>query len=94
MNNNQTVEKLKSMRLSAMSELHLQHVKNNQFNDITPDDMPIRALGAGWVGLDSMILVGGDANGFVVAGEGVVLYCPVIARIVFGHGIDQLFDMF
>lgn len=38
MNNNQTVEKLKSMRLSAMAEMHLQHVKNNQFNDVTPDE--------------------------------------------------------
>ena len=38
MNNNQTVEKLKSMRLSAMAEMHLQHVKNNQFNQVTPDE--------------------------------------------------------
>jgi DNA replication protein DnaC len=38
MNNNQTVEKLKSMRLSAMAEMHLQHVKNNQFNNVTPDE--------------------------------------------------------
>lgn len=38
MNNNQTVEKLKQMRLSAMAELHLQHVKNNKLNDITPDE--------------------------------------------------------
>jgi DNA replication protein DnaC len=38
MNNNQTVEKLKQMRLTAMAELHLQHVKNNKFNDITPDE--------------------------------------------------------
>ena len=38
MNNNQTVEKLKQMRLIAMAELHLQHVKNNKFNDITPDE--------------------------------------------------------
>ncbi|MGF7141579.1 IS21-like element helper ATPase IstB [Roseimarinus sediminis] len=38
MNNNQTVERLKSMRLSAMAEMHLQHVKNNQFNQVTPDE--------------------------------------------------------
>lgn len=38
MNNNQTVEKLKTMRLSAMAEMHLQHVKNNQFNEVTPDE--------------------------------------------------------
>lgn len=38
MNNNQTVEKLKQMRLTAMAELHLQHVKNNQFNGLTADE--------------------------------------------------------
>lgn len=38
MNNNQTIEKLRQMRLSAMADLHLQHVKNNQLNDITPDE--------------------------------------------------------
>lgn len=38
MNNNQTIEKLKQMRLGAMAQLHLQHVKNNQFNDITADE--------------------------------------------------------
>lgn len=38
MNNNQTVEKLKQMRLSAMAQLHLNHVKNNQFNGITADE--------------------------------------------------------
>lgn len=38
MNNNQTIEKLKQMRLSAMANLHLEHVKNNQFNDLTPDE--------------------------------------------------------
>jgi DNA replication protein DnaC len=38
MNNNQTIEKLKQMRLSAMAELHLQYVKNNQLNDITIDE--------------------------------------------------------
>ncbi|MFT6036745.1 MAG: DNA replication protein DnaC [Marivirga sp.] len=38
MNNNQTVEKLKHMRLTAMADLHLQHVKNNKFNELTPDE--------------------------------------------------------
>lgn len=38
MNNNQTIEKLKQMRLGAMAELHLQYVKNNQLNDITIDE--------------------------------------------------------
>jgi len=38
MNNNQTVEKLKQMRLSAMAELHLKHLKNNLLNNVTPDE--------------------------------------------------------
>lgn len=38
MNNNQTIEKLKQMRLGAMAELHLQHVKSNQLGDITADE--------------------------------------------------------
>ncbi len=38
MNNNQTIEKLKQMRLGAMAELHLQYVKNNQLNESTPDE--------------------------------------------------------
>jgi len=38
MNNNQTIEKLKQMRLGAMTNLHLQHVKNNQLNNLTPDE--------------------------------------------------------
>jgi DNA replication protein DnaC len=38
MNNNQTVEKLRQMRLGAMADLHLQNVKNNRFNDITADE--------------------------------------------------------
>lgn len=38
MNNNQTVEKLKQMRLGAMAELHIQYVKNNQLNESTPDE--------------------------------------------------------
>jgi len=38
MNNNQTIEKLRKMRINAMAELHMQHVKNNQITDVTPDD--------------------------------------------------------
>ena len=38
MNNNQTIEKLRQMRISAMAELHLQHVKNNGNQDLTPDE--------------------------------------------------------
>ncbi|MDA3853234.1 MAG: IS21-like element helper ATPase IstB [Bacteroidales bacterium] len=38
MNNNQTVEKLKQMRLGAMAELHLQNVKSNQISECTPDE--------------------------------------------------------
>lgn len=38
MNNNETIEKLKNMRLSAMAELHTQNVKSNQLKDITPDE--------------------------------------------------------
>ncbi len=38
MDNNQTIEKLRQMRISAMADLHLQHVKNNKLNDATPDE--------------------------------------------------------
>lgn len=38
MNNNETVEKLKQMRLGAMAGLHLQTLKNNQFGNITADE--------------------------------------------------------
>jgi DNA replication protein DnaC len=38
MNNNQTIEKLKQMRLGAMAQLHLQHVKDNRIEDITADE--------------------------------------------------------
>ncbi len=38
MNNNQTIEKLRQMRIGAMASLHGQHVKNNQLNDMTPDE--------------------------------------------------------
>ncbi len=38
MNNHQTIEKLKQMRISAMADLHHQHVKNNQFSDLTADE--------------------------------------------------------
>ena len=38
MNNNETIGKLKNMRLNAMAELHGQQVKSNQLNNITPDE--------------------------------------------------------
>ena len=38
MNNNQTIEKLKQMRLVAMADLHLHHLKNNQLTGITADE--------------------------------------------------------
>jgi len=38
MNNNQTVEKLKQMRISAMADLHLQNIKSNQHNKLTSDE--------------------------------------------------------
>ena len=38
MNNNQTVEKLKQMRLEAMAQLHQQHIANNQHQQTTPDE--------------------------------------------------------
>lgn len=39
MNNSQTVEKLKQMRLFAMAELYGQSLKNNQFTDLTSDEL-------------------------------------------------------
>lgn len=38
MNNNQTLEKLKQMRLSAMATLHLQQLENNLYSDMTCDE--------------------------------------------------------
>ena len=38
MNNDQTIEKLKQMRLDAMALLHYQHVKDNRIDDITADE--------------------------------------------------------
>ena len=38
MNNNQTIEKLKQMRLTAMAELHLGHLKDNRTGKSTPDE--------------------------------------------------------
>lgn len=38
MNNNQTIEKLKQMRLRAMAELHYEHVKSNGHSDMTADE--------------------------------------------------------
>ena len=38
MNNNQTIEKLKQMRLGAMAQLHLQHLKDNRIENTTADE--------------------------------------------------------
>jgi DNA replication protein DnaC len=38
MNKNQTIEKLKSMRLNAMASQYQHHLQNNLYNDITPDE--------------------------------------------------------
>lgn len=38
MNQNQTIEKLKSMRLHAMANLHQHHIQNNQYSDVAPDE--------------------------------------------------------
>ena len=38
MNKNQTIEKLKSMRLNAMAEMYQHHLQNNLYNDSTPDE--------------------------------------------------------
>lgn len=38
MNSNQTVGKLRQMRLSAMADLHYQNVKDNRFAGLTPDE--------------------------------------------------------
>jgi DNA replication protein DnaC len=38
MNSNQTVEKLRQMRLSAMADLHYQNVRDNRFSGFTPDE--------------------------------------------------------
>ena len=36
--NNQTIEKLKLMRLGSMAQLHRQHITDKQFNNMTPDE--------------------------------------------------------
>lgn len=38
MNNNETLEKLKQMRLGAMAELHQQHLQENHLIDMTADE--------------------------------------------------------
>jgi len=40
MNNNQTVERLKQMRLGAMASLHYQHIKDNRIENVTADEYP------------------------------------------------------
>jgi len=38
MNKNQTIEKMKSMRLNAMASMYGHHLQNNLYNDSTPDE--------------------------------------------------------
>lgn len=38
MNNQQTIEKLKQMRLGAMAQMHHQHLESNQHRECTPDE--------------------------------------------------------
>lgn len=38
MNNQTTIEKLRKMRLGAMAKMHSQHVANQDFNDLSPDE--------------------------------------------------------
>lgn len=38
MNKNQTIEKMKSMRLNAMASMYGHHIQNNLYNDSTPDE--------------------------------------------------------
>lgn len=38
MNNNQTVERLKQMRLGAMASLHYQHIKEGRIESMTADE--------------------------------------------------------
>lgn len=38
MSKNQTIEKLKDMRLNAMASMHQHHLQNNMYNDVTPDE--------------------------------------------------------
>jgi DNA replication protein DnaC len=39
MNNNQTAEKLKSMRLTAMADMHLNQLKSDQIGHHTPKEL-------------------------------------------------------
>lgn len=38
MNQNQTIQKLNKMRIYAMAEMYQHHLKNNLYNDSTPDE--------------------------------------------------------
>jgi len=50
MNNNQTIEKLKQMRLGAMAQLHLQHIKDNRIENITADEYLALLIDHQWEG--------------------------------------------
>jgi len=38
MNKNQTIEKMRNMRLNAMAGMYQHHLQNNLYNDSTPDE--------------------------------------------------------
>ena len=48
MNNNQTIEKLSAMRLSAMAELHGQNIANNLLNKYTIDEYLALLIDCEW----------------------------------------------
>lgn len=38
MNNSQTIEKMRQMRMKAMAELHHNHLKTNQYQQMSTDE--------------------------------------------------------
>ena len=38
MNKNQTIEKMRNMRLNAMASMYQHHLQNNLYSDSTPDE--------------------------------------------------------
>lgn len=38
MNKNQTIEKMRNMRLNAMAGMYQHHLQNNLYSDSTPDE--------------------------------------------------------
>lgn len=48
MNNNQTIEKMKQMHLTAMADMHLESVKNNLLSGSTPDEYLAQLVDQEW----------------------------------------------